>query len=307
MEFLVIMSAICGFFVVCLLLSPLGRKWDEKQKRLHTITSEEHPLTYEELEMSFYRRFIFPRIHSISKVIARIGSKNKAKNNKNEQLEQKLKMAGIRMSSGEYNTIRLMTMVGILIAAVVLGLLLSRNSLGSMLIILCGVITAVLVPRYFLSYRITSRRDKIRSQLPEVMDLLCVSMQAGLGFDAALLKIAEKMNGPLIDELKVLYREVQMGRPRREAYKNLGESSDINELKTFSSAMAQADQLGIPVNNVLKVQSTQLRIARKQRAQEKGMKAPVKMMLPMIAFIFPVIFIILLGPTLIKLLDQFGK
>ena len=98
MEFLVIMSALCGFFVVCLLLAPLGKNWDQKQKRLHAITAQQHPLIYEELEMSFYRRFLFPRIHAISKILTRIGSKSKAKTGKDGQLEHKLKMAGIRMS-----------------------------------------------------------------------------------------------------------------------------------------------------------------------------------------------------------------
>jgi tight adherence protein C len=305
-EFVVIMSAILMFVVACVVLAPIGNKWDSREKRMKQIVGKNVSAAYEELELSFYKRFIYPKINAVSSVLQKYASKNKNKKANSQKLQESLRHAGIRISQGEYRTISLMVMLGIIVVSLILAIVLIGNILISLLIFIFGVISAVLVPRYFLTYKIKTRTERIRVQLPEVMDLLSVSIEAGLSFDAALIKISEKMSGPLVDDLKILYREIQMGRPRRDAFKNLADGSPITELKVFCSAMVQADQLGIPVNNVLKIQSSQLRVSRKQRAQEKGMKAPVKMMIPMIIFIFPVIFIILLGPTVIKLIEQFS-
>ena len=137
------------------------------------------------------------------------------------------------------------------------------------------------------------------------MDLLCVCIEAGLGFDAALLKVSQKLKGPFIDELLIVYREIQMGRTRREALQNLCDATNLDDLKTFASALVQAEQLGIPINNVMRAQSEQLRIERSQQAKEKGMKASIKMLLPMLLFIFPVVFIILMGPTVMNIIETF--
>lgn len=306
LEFLVIMSALSGFFATCIVLARIGRNWDSKEKRIRYINDKIGLLPYDELEQSIYKRFIYPKIEGLSKLLSKFGSRRKSSHDQNKQLENSLRMAGLKMSASEYSLVKLIFMTVMIVLSFVLAFSLSKDLMIIFWVISCGLISAILLPRYFLKSRITSRKEKIKIQLPEVIDLLSVSIQAGLGFDAALIRILGKMEGPLIDDLRILQREIQMGRPKREAFKNLGESSDIKELKTFSSAMIQADQLGIPVNNVLKVQSSQLRVARRQRAQEKGMKAPVKMMLPMVTCIFPVIFIILMGPTVIKLIDQFS-
>jgi len=177
-----------------------------------------------------------------------------------------------------------------------------KNSLE---VLLVGVIIGVEGPTFFLKSKVKGHQQKIRDQLPDAMDLLGVCIEAGLSFDISLIKVAEKLKGPFIDELLIVHREIQMGRTRREALQHLSDSTEIPELKTFTSALAQAEQLGIPIINVMRVQSVQLRAARKQIAQEKGMKSPVKMLIPMVAFIFPVLFIILLGPTVINMIHQF--
>jgi tight adherence protein C len=136
------------------------------------------------------------------------------------------------------------------------------------------------------------------------MDLLSVSMEAGLGFDSALVKIGERLKGPLVDELGIVLIEVQLGRPRRDALKNLADRSSLEDLRTFVSSIIQAEQLGIPIKNVLNSQAHQLRVTRRQRAEEKAMKAPVKMMIPLVVFVFPVLFIILLGPAVIDIMNK---
>lgn len=306
MILLVLTSSVFAFSLFCIIFGIFGMRSDHKSKRLGYIQNNRMNEIYEELELSFYKRFIYPKLVLMSKAIAKISPKNKNKAGANAQLEKQLRHAGIMMTPSEYQTINLFVIFAITVIFSIMAFFIKRDFSIKLLIMLLGGVCAVILPKYFLITKIKTRQQNMQVQLPEVMDVLSVSIEAGLSFDAALIKIAEKMKGELIDELLILYREIQMGRPRRDAFKNLGECSDIPELKNFASALSQAEQLGIPVKNILKIQSSQLRVSRRQRAQEKGMKAPIKIMIPMVMFIFPVIFIILLGPTVIKLIAQFG-
>jgi tight adherence protein C len=166
---------------------------------------------------------------------------------------------------------------------------------------------SIAIPRFFISSKIKNRQKQIQLDMPNVMDLLSVSIEAGLGFDAALYKVIQKLTGPLIDEMMQVYKEIKMGRARRDALAALAKRNTTKELQMFVSAVIQSEQYGTPIKAVLKVQSDQLRDERRKRAQEKAMKAPVKMMIPMLIFIFPVIFIIILGPTVINVIDQFSS
>jgi tight adherence protein C len=138
------------------------------------------------------------------------------------------------------------------------------------------------------------------------MDLLMVSVEAGLGFDAALSKVVEKMPGTLSDEFKVLLQEIKIGKTRKDAMYQMTERIGVPDFRSFINAVIQADQLGSSLGRVMRIQSEQIRSNRKQRIQEKAMKAPIKMMIPMVVFIFPVIFIVLLGPTAISLIHSFA-
>ncbi|NLW73587.1 MAG: hypothetical protein GX057_01635 [Clostridiales bacterium] len=305
MGFLVISSAVFAFSVVLLVLSPAGKREDIKKRRLDSVV-ERKKEEFSELDQSMYKRFVAPLVSKFSGIITK-RRKTKNKKAKNQRLEANLRYAGLRIGPDEYSFIKNIVTAPLLILPLLFMLVSSIDPTIRVLVLLIGVVLWVLAPRYFLSSRITSRQRRIKQQLPEVLDLMSVSIEAGLGFDAALCKIAEKMQGPLIDEMSLLYREIQLGRPRRDALRDFGECSLVPELKTFSSALIQADKLGIPIKNLLKTQSEQIRTARRQAAQEKGMKSPVKMMLPMVAFIFPVLFIILLGPVVVQLITQFKK
>jgi tight adherence protein C len=149
---------------------------------------------------------------------------------------------------------------------------------------------------------IKRRNQQIEQQLPDVLDLLSVSVEAGLGFEQAVQHVTTNMEGPLIDELTVTYREMSMGRSRKDALALLAERCDIEEVKSFAGALAQAAQLGISIKNVLRSQSTAMRQSRRAKVQEKAMKVSVKMLFPMLIFIFPVIFIMLLGPAVVNVL-----
>jgi len=306
MELVVISSTLMSFFLIVLLLGYFGRKADEKKKRLESINEVQANVVYDEFNESLYKRFISPWLKGISRSIAKWVPKLKGASNKDEVTEKQLRLAGLYLSVQEFNSIRMIISGLLIVIFVAIGLAADQDVGIKFMIILFGLILAFLIPNYFIKAKISSRQKRIREQLPEVLDLLGACIEAGLSFDGSLLKISEKLKGPFVDELLILHREIQMGRQRRDALRNLGECSNIPELKTFANSMAQSDQLGIPINNVLKVQAAQLRVTRKQQAQEKGLKAPVKMMLPMVAFVFPVIFIILLGPTIIQLIEQFG-
>jgi tight adherence protein C len=132
-------------------------------------------------------------------------------------------------------------------------------------------------------------------------------VEAGLGFDQALLKIVEKTRGPLAAECKRVLHEIRIGTTRRDALRGMADRTGVDDLQTFVAAIIQADQLGVSIGNVLRIQSNQLRQKRRQRAEERAQKAPVKMLIPMILFIFPSLFIILLGPGILQLMDNFMK
>jgi len=139
-------------------------------------------------------------------------------------------------------------------------------------------------------------------QLPDALDLLTISVEAGLGFDAALAKVVEKMDGPLVDEFRQALAEVRMGRARRDALRDVASRADAQPVSNFIGAIVQAEQLGVPIAKVLQIQSNQLRIERRQRAEEAAAKAPVKMLFPMVGCIFPTIFIVILGPAVVTVM-----
>jgi len=160
------------------------------------------------------------------------------------------------------------------------------------------------VPLFLLNRKITARRKSIQSDLPDVLDLLTVSIEAGLGFDGALARLSEKTKGALVEEFARALQEMQIGVPRRDAIRAMGQRCNVDDLSLFTAAVVQADQLGVSIGNVLRVQSASMREKRRQRAQEKAMKAPVKMLLPLVVFIFPAVFVVLLGPAVIRLMTS---
>ncbi|MBP2650409.1 MAG: Type secretion system domain protein [Firmicutes bacterium] len=165
----------------------------------------------------------------------------------------------------------------------------------------------VSIPYLLLQRKINLRKASIQKDLPDVLDLLTVSVEAGLGFDGALAKVSEKMKGALVEEFGRALQEIRIGIPRRDALGALGARSDVPDLALFTASLVQADQLGVSIGNVLRVQSVSMREKRRQRAQEKAMKAPVKMLVPLVMFIFPPIFIVLLAPAVIRIITTLGE
>jgi tight adherence protein C len=161
------------------------------------------------------------------------------------------------------------------------------------------------LPDTVLTFKTRSRRDEIQASLPDALDLLAVSVEAGLGFDGAITKLTEHMDGPLAEEFALTLGEMRIGESRSEALKKMGERSAIAEMGAFARAVIQADQLGISLGRILRLQATEARNRRQAAAEERAMKAPIKMLFPTVLFIFPAMFIVILGPAFLNLSKLF--
>jgi tight adherence protein C len=169
-----------------------------------------------------------------------------------------------------------------------------------------GAALGFIAPEFVLNSRIRSRRERMQAELPNVLDLLCVSVEAGLGFDQAVAKLTERMEGPLVDEFALALHEMRIGQTRAAALRNLADRVDAPEVSQFTRALIQADQLGIALSRILRVQAGDMRLRRQLAAEEKAMKAPVKMLFPTVLFIFPAMFVVVLGPAALNLASAFG-
>ena len=159
-----------------------------------------------------------------------------------------------------------------------------------------------------LLYNAGQKREALmRNALPDAMDLLTISVEAGLGFDAAVARVARNTDGPLAQEFARLLQEMQIGMGRTDAMRSMAERTSLADLKSFCSAMVQADALGIPVARVLRIQSKEMRVKRRQRAEEKAQQVPVRIMIPLVLFILPCLFIVIIGPAGIQIANTFMK
>ena len=181
---------------------------------------------------------------------------------------------------------------------------LDGKSLG-MAIVLGGV--GAFLPLMWLSSRVRRRQTDIIRSLPDSFDMITTCVEAGLGLDAALTRVAEKVKGAFSEDLAITLREIGMGRNRAEALHDLAERSGVPDLSMFVNAIIQAEQMGTSIGQVLRVQSEQMRIRRRQRAEEIANQAPVKMIFPLVLCILPTLFIVIMGPAAIQLYNSFSK
>jgi tight adherence protein C len=167
----------------------------------------------------------------------------------------------------------------------------------SLLLVGLGVVFGYFFPRLYLDSRITRRQENIRKAMPDALDLLTICVEAGLGFDSAMSKVNEEWENELSTALGRVIQEIRLGKLRREALRDMSERVGISEMTSFVAAVIQSEQLGVSMSRVLRIQADQMRMRRRQRAEEKARQAPVKMMIPLVFLIFPSILIVLLGPA----------
>jgi tight adherence protein C len=171
---------------------------------------------------------------------------------------------------------------------------------------LAAGVLGFLAPNFWLRSRANARKAEIRRELPDMLDMLTISVEAGLGFDAALAKYVKNGTGPLSEEFSRALQEIQAGVTRRETLRRLGHRAEVPDLTSFISAMVQADILGTSVAHVLRTQSTEMRLRRRQRAEEAAQKLPVKLVFPVVLCILPATIIAIMGPAVVRLIGLFG-
>jgi len=222
-----------------------------------------------------------------------------------EKTSRRLVLAGGvgNLDASSWVVIKVMTTVG----ALVLWFFLGRRLQGSqvLLSLLLLFVLGFFGPDALLQRKIEDRRDQMRKTLPDVLDLLVISVEAGLGFDSALTRVVSTVPGALSEEFFRMLQETRVGVSRRDAMRHLLDRTDVDELRSFLLAMLQAEAFGVAIARVLRVQADEMRVKRRQRAQEKAFAAPVKIVFPLVFCIFPSLFIVLLGPAAIKILETF--
>lgn len=270
----------------------------EKLKRL---TPQNSGGIEDELQISFKDRIYKPMLHKASGFTQKYTPLKQR-----EHTEKKLIYAGrpLGWSASDFISVQYATAVVLAIVVYIFGSI-SRATAGvQYLEVVTGFMAGYLLWYNFLRIKTSGRQAAINKGLPDVLDLLTISVEAGLGFDAALQRVIQKSPGPLAQEFAQSLQEMRMGKTRKEALRDLGLRNDVSDLNNFVGAIIQADQLGVSISNVLRTQSEQIRVVRRQKVEEKAMKAPVKMLLPLVLFIFPTIFVVLLGPTVLQIVES---
>jgi tight adherence protein C len=222
-----------------------------------------------------------------------------------ERIETMLAQAGHPLTLQRMVMVWAVGIVGLPVAyaAIVLS---GGSTLGTPQLVSLAIVPVLgfYVPKVWLSGKIKKRRKTILKTLPDGMDLITTSVEAGLGIDASLARVADKVKGPLGEEFSRCLREMSLGRTRREALLDFAARVEIDDINSFVTAVVQAEQMGVSLGNVMRIQSDQLRNKRKQRAEQEAQKAPVKMVIPLVLFIFPAMFVVILGPAAIQIFNN---
>ena len=250
-----------------------------------------------EREQPFRDRVIGPTRDRLAKLVLRIHPKTTL-----DGVRGRLLAAGLGRTVTPTGFLAAKAAAGI--GGLVLGMIFGGAGVGGAGILLFGAMlggVGFLAPDFVVGARARKRRELIRAQLPDALDLLAVSVEAGMGFDGALSKLIEYMDGPLTEEFGLTLNEIRIGESRQDALKKLAERADTPEISGFTRAIIQADQLGISLGRILRVQATDTRQRRQAAAEEKAMKAPIKMLFPTVLFIFPAMFLVILGPAFLNL------
>ena len=300
-----LVAGVAAVGVLLIFAAVIGaRPMDPVQARLTQLGSMQ-ARTLEELELQqpLFERTLRPLASRLSGLAQRFASPAKV-----SRTEQRLTMAG---NPGDLRTVDFLGLKLVIAGATGAGaffvlFLLAHNPPFAVVAAVVGGVLGFLLPELWLSRRISKRQHQILLGVPDTLDLLTISVRAGLAFDGALGKVVEKTSGPLSMEFRRALAEIRVGKTRREALRDVVGRTEVPALTNFIGAIVQAEQLGVPIAKVLQVQSEQLRIERRQRAEEMAAKAPIKMLFPLVGCIFPSMFIVILGPAIILIALNMG-
>lgn len=256
-----------------------------------------------ELDSSFTDRVLFPLLARTQSMGRRLTPEDAS-----ERIREKLEKAGNPFGWTVERVIagKVVGFGAALVIGLILALIMGLGFLPTLALVVGASLAGYLAPNLYLYQATFNRSEELARALPDAIDLLTISVESGLGFDAACAQVARNTEGPLSEEFARMLQEMQIGRGRSEALRSMADRSDLADLRSFVSAMVQADAFGIPVGQVLRVQSSEIRIKRRQWAEEMAQKVPVKILVPLIFCILPCLFIAVLGPAGISIMDNFA-
>nr|WP_240695792.1 type II secretion system F family protein [Candidatus Chloroploca sp. Khr17] len=280
-----------------------SRRSDAIEARLNQFTERAMTLEEMELEQPFSQRVILPATRGLLTTLGKYGPKQSM-----DRLKLNLQLAGNpgNITPAMFIGLRvaLTLILGLIITVVAFNTM--ETTLQAMLYSIIGFVLGYMLPVIWLGRKITDRKKAIQKAMPDALDLLCISVEAGLAFDLALQRVTQKWDDELSREFKRVLSDIRLGRTRREALKDLAERTGVEDVQTFTSAIIQADQLGVSMSKILRIQADQMRVKRRQRAEALAQQAPIKMLFPMVFLIFPALFVVILGPAVPRLLQSFG-
>jgi tight adherence protein C len=301
---LMLVLGLAGIFVgVILLLTTVGTITAERQQVGRSLAAVQAIQTApqsmrDELDQPFASRVLFPAVGRLSGFGRALSPSGQS-----DRIKRRLDLAG-NPSRWDVDRVYAFKMLG-LIAGLLLGIL-TTFAFGASPLVAIGITVVLTLVGFYaadivLLQTSQTRQHQMRKDLPDALDLLSISVEAGLGFDAALSQVARNTTGPLAEEFFRVLQEMQIGTGRPDAMRALGERTTVPELRGFVTAMVQADAFGVPVANVLRIQAGEMRIKRSQRAEESAQKVPVKILFPLIFCILPALFIVVIGPAAITI------
>lgn len=300
---ILILAGLLVLGVVAILL--LGRRApsgeDALEARLIELGAMGRQATLEELELSlpFTERVIRPMLKTIGAFINRMTPSQTL-----QRTRRNLELAGLSQKIGPGEFVAVRYILCVLLGGLSL-LLLGRQNLPPMQkfgLIVAAFGLGYYMPGSWLGSRIRRRQHEIIKAFPDALDLLTICVEAGLSFDSAMAKVAEKWDNELSRAFTRVLQEIQLGKLRREALRDMAASMDIRDVSNFVASLIQADQLGVSIAKVLRIQSDQMRLRRRQRAEEQARQAPIKMIIPIVFLIFPALLIVLLGPGILRII-----
>lgn len=256
-----------------------------------------------DLDASFSDRVLFPLLARAQRMGRRLTPEDAS-----ERIREKLEKAGNpfgwtveRVMAG-----KVVGFAAALVVSLVLALLLGLSFIPMLALVVIASLAGYMAPNMYLYQQTYERTEQLARALPDAIDLLTISVESGLGFDAACAQVARNTDGPLAEEFARMLQEMQIGRGRSAALRSMADRTNLADLRSFVSAMVQADAFGIPVGQVLRVQSSEIRVKRRQWAEEKAQQVPVKILVPLIFCILPCLFIVVLGPAGIAIMNSFS-
>ncbi len=301
----VLVFGIGGLLIVVGLRNPRTYDDRELQARLDEFNQRGEQIDLEKIELSlpFTERIIYPIARKFGELAIRFTPQNAL-----QSVSKKLELAGNPGKLDPTMFLSLQFLMALVFGGLLIGVFsLGRSNMGMgqrLLLIVGGFVMGFYFPQLWLTSKIGRRQKEVRKAMPDALDLLTICVEAGLGFEAAMSKVSEKWESELSRSFSRVLQEIQLGKVRREALRDMADRLGIPEMTSFVAAVIQSEQLGVSMAKVLRIQSDQMRVKRRQRAEEEAHKAPIKMLIPMALLIFPALMVTLMTPAALRLMNS---